>query len=273
MIGWQSLLRIYKLGDITPASAPVAGRCVSSPKKESKNMKRHASMNRIYRLVWSRVKSAWIAVSENARGQGKAGRSQSALKRKALVTALSLALTPLAQATPTGGQVVSGTGNITQSGATTTINQTSQNLSLNWQSFNIGATQTVNFLQPSAAAIAVNRIFDTNGSQILGHLNANGQVFLINPNGVVFGQGAQVNVGGLVASTLDFNNATLNNTGNPVTFSGPDTGSVINQGTINAAQGGYVALLGNHVNNTGIIEARTVENHAGTITLLGGKTA
>jgi filamentous hemagglutinin family protein len=89
-------------------------------------------------------------------------------------------LTPFAQAEPIGGQVSAGTGSVTQSGVTTTINQSSQNLALNWQ-------ETVNFLQPSATAIAVNRIFDTNGTQILGRLNANGQVYLINPNGILFG--------------------------------------------------------------------------------------
>ena len=180
---------------------------------------------------------------------------------------MALSLTAaVAQAAPTGGQVVSGTGDITQSGATTTIQQSSQNLSLNWQSFNIASSETVNFLQPNAVAIAVNRIFDTNGTQILGHLNANGQVYLINPNGILFGQGAQVNVGGLVASTLDFNDGDLN--GNTRKFSGNGTGSVINQGTITAANGGYVALLGNHVGNQGVIVAQL-----GTVALGAGSAA
>lgn len=130
-------------------------------------MNRHASMNRIYRLVWSKVRNAWVAVAENAKGHGK-GTSRS----KLIVAAMSLSAT-VAQAAPIGGQVVSGAGSISQAGSTTTIQQTSQNLSLNWQSFNIAKQETVNFQQPSAAAIAVNRIFDTNGTQILGHINAN----------------------------------------------------------------------------------------------------
>jgi filamentous hemagglutinin family protein len=306
-------------------------------------MKRQTSVNRMYRLGWSRVRNTWIAVSENAKEQEKSGRGKPVLRRRILVAALSLAFAPLAFAGPLGGQVILGSGSILQSGAITTIQQTSQNLSLDWQSFNIAKQETVNFQQPSATAIAVNHILDTNGSQILGHLNANGQVWLINPNGVLFGQDAQVNVGGLVASTLKFNDAALN--GNVIAFSGSGIGSVLNQGTINVANGGYVALLGNHVsnqgtitaplgtvalgagsattltfagnslvhlqidqstlnnlaenggliqadggqvilnagakdavlasvvNNTGIIEARTVENHAGIITLLGGMTA
>jgi len=299
-------------------------------------MKRHASMNRIYRLVWSHVHKVWIPVAEIARGRSKGS------SRKLFAAALSLTAA-VGHTEPIGGQIVSGNGSISQSGSTTTINQSSQNLSANWQSFNIAPTETVNFVQPNTSAIAVNRIFDTNGSQILGHLNANGQVYLINPNGIVFGQGAQVNVGGLVASTLDINDASLNS--NTRTFSGSGTGSVINKGTITAANGGSVALIGNSVgnqgtiiaqlgtvalgagnavtltfngnnlvhmqvdqsvlnslaenggliradggqvimtagardtlltsvvNNTGVIEARTVQQHEGVITLLGGMTA
>ena len=137
-----------------------------------------------------------------------------------------------------------------RAGTTTTIDQASQNLSLNWASFNIAPQESVNFVQPSAAAIAINRIFDTNGTQILGHLNANGQIFLINPNGVLFGSGSQVDVGGLIATTLDVSGA---DAGNSKVFSGSGSGSVINAGTITAASGGYVALLGNHVGNQGTI--------------------
>lgn len=275
-------------------------------------------MNPIYRIVWNQVLNAWVTVG------------------------LSLT-TVVAQATPQGGQVAAGTGSISQAGNTTTITQTSQNLSLNWQSFNVSRQETVNFVQPSASAIAVNRIFDTNGSQILGQINANGQVYLVNPNGILFGPGAQVNVGGLVASTLDMTDASLGSAMR--TFSGTGTGSIVNQGTIHAASGSYVALLGNTVsnqgtitapqgtvalgagnavtlnfngnslvkmqvdqsllnslaenggliqadggvvrmsagakdallasvvNNTGVIEARTVENHEGSIVLLGGMAA
>ena len=257
-----------------------------------------------------------------------------------MAAALALIFAPLAQAAPTGGQVVSGAGSISQSANITTVKQNSRNLALNWQSFNIAPQETVNFLQPSASAIAVNRIFDANGSKILGRLNANGQVWLLNPNGILFGQGAEVNVGGLVASTLDINDADLG--GSAITFSGNGTGRIINQGTIDGhyvaligntvgnrgtitanlgavalgagnavaltfsgldlvkmqvdrsllnsqaenggliqADGGYVimtagakdALLASVVNNTGIIEARTVDNRNGTITLLGGVTA
>jgi filamentous hemagglutinin family protein len=217
-------------------------------------MNRHGSMNRIYRLVWSQVRTAWVPVAENAKGRGKSGRSRAALRMGAVLTALSLGVVSLARASPGGGKVVAGVGSINQSGNTTDIQQSSQNLSINWQSFNVALQETVNFLQPSASAIAVNRILGNNGSQILGHLNANGQVYLVNPNGIVFGKGAEINVGGLVASTLDLNDAGF--IGSARSFSGTAAGSVINQGTIVAATGGYVALLGNRVNNQGLITAR-----------------
>jgi filamentous hemagglutinin family protein len=177
----------------------------------------------------------------------------------------SLGMTGLAHAgnAPTGGQVVSGSGQIQQSGNTTTIEQNSKVLALNWQSFDVGADQTVNFLQPGASSIAVNRILGNTASEIFGHLNANGQVWLINPNGVLFGQGAQVNVGGIVASTLDLDNSTLGS--NSVRFAGDGKGKVTNQGSITAANGGYVALLGNQVSNQGVIRAQL-----GTVALGGG---
>ncbi|WP_431097934.1 beta strand repeat-containing protein [Polaromonas aquatica] len=182
------------------------------------------------------------------------------------VTAVLLLGAATAQAGPVDGQVTSGAASISQNGNSTTINQSSQNASLTWKSFNVGAQESVNFVQPSASAIAVNRILDTHGSQILGQLNANGQVFLINPNGILFGAGAQVNVGGLVASTLDVKDADLNSSKR--SFSGPGAGSVVNQGSINAATGGYVALIGNTVRNQGTISAPQ-----GSVALAAGSAA
>ena len=201
-------------------------------------MKERGSLNRVYRVIWSHVLNAWVAVSEITKGKGKVSR-----------TVALLALPAIAQASPIGGQVVSGIGTISQSGAVTTIHQSSQNLNLAWKSFNIAPTETVNFVQPSATAIAVNRIYDTNGSTILGHLNANGQVWLLNPNGILFGKSAQVNVGGLVASTLD----NISTSGSKTSFSGSGSGKVENDGSIS---GRYVALLGNTLINNGNVSAR-----------------
>jgi filamentous hemagglutinin family protein len=150
----------------------------------------------------------------------------------------------VAFAAPTGGQVASGIAVISQTGipgqVSTTISQGSAQASLNWQSFNIAKGETVNFVQPSANAVAVNRITDVQGSQILGQINANGQVWLINPNGVLFGRAAQVNVGALLDSTLDIRDADSSVT----TFSGNSQSAIRNLGTIQTAPGGYIAFLG-----------------------------
>ena len=247
-------------------------------------MNRHGSMNRIYRLVWNRVKAGWVPVAENAKGCGKSGARRVAGRRAGLrrgpeagrgleaergahlatlsLTASSLVFVSLAQAGPSGGRVVAGAASIAHSGAVTTIDQSTQNLSVNWQSFDIEPQETVTFVQPSASAVAVNRIVGAGGSQILGHLNANGQVYLINPDGIVFGKGAQVDVGGLVASTLDLSDESF--VGSAKSFSGSAVGSIVNRGSITAATGGYVALVANHVVNQGSISARL-----GTVALGG----
>ena len=137
---------------------------------------------------------------------------------------------------------------------------------MNWQGFNVGAQESVVFAQPDANSVAVNRIHDANGSQILGHLSANGQVYLINPNGVLFGRGATVDVGGLVASTLDLQGTDAKGTH----FAGNGQGRVVNEGAITAAPGAYVALLGNKVTNTGTASAQlgTVAMGAGSAVTL-----
>src|ERR1700749_3845742 len=184
-------------------------------------------MNRIYRLIWSEAQGAWVPAAETARGRGKSGGGRKLICRSAVagialtVGSVALAAPPpthisspcttpacgssvlSATSHPLGGKVVSGSASISQVGNTTEIHQSSTDVSIDWLSFSVGSQETVAFLQPSTSAVAVNRISQGNGSEILGHLEANGQVYLINPNGVLFGKGAQVNVGGLVASTLD----------------------------------------------------------------------
>lgn len=108
-----------------------------------------------------------------------------------------------ATAAPTGGTVVGGSAAIEQSGLDTTITQETDRLAVDWASFNVATNERVAFVQPSDSAIALNRILDMNGSQILGRIDANGQVILMNPNGIFFGADATVNVGSLVATGLD----------------------------------------------------------------------
>jgi filamentous hemagglutinin family protein len=146
-----------------------------------------------------------------------------------LMVSAVLWLTPAAfnpaWAAPQDGRVTSGQGVISQDGKTTTIVQSTNRLSINWQSFGIAADETVQFKQPSASAIALNRVIGNDPSQIFGRLNANGRVYLINPNGILFGAGAQVNVGGLVASTLDVDDDSLGS--NKRRFVGSSKASVV----------------------------------------------
>jgi trimeric autotransporter adhesin len=214
----------------------------------------------LYRLVFSKRLGMLVAVSEVTARQGKAAsgeggeRKTGRVRKLALAIALALAGFGSAYANPVGGVVTAGSGKISQNGSQMTINQGSQNLAVNWQSFNINANESVVFNQPGASSIALNRVIGTDGSKILGHLDANGQVFLINPNGVLFGKGAQVSTGGLVASTLNLSDADF--LAGKRTFSGASHAGVTNQGTLNAHDGGYVALLGNQVSNQGVITAK-----------------
>lgn len=170
-----------------------------------------------------------------------------------------------AGALPTNGQITSGSGGISQAGNVLDVTQNSQQLIATWERFNIGKDAQVNFHQPNASAVALNRVTASDASQILGQLNANGQVYLINPSGVLFGNGASVNVGGLVASTLDINDDDFK--AGRLRFQGDgQRGAVINQGTLRAADGGSVALLGGEVRNEGAVIARM-----GSVVLGGGE--
>ncbi|MEW9570864.1 autotransporter-associated beta strand repeat-containing protein, partial [Rhodanobacter sp. Si-c] len=190
------------------------------------------------------------------------------LHRRRLVLSLSLALGSLSfcggalagsggvapGTTPIGGVVVGGAGSIAQNGLNTVVNQQSTLLALNWQSFNLGKDASVLFKQPSFNAVALNRILDQNPSQIFGHINSNGQVFLINTHGIIFGSGAQLNVGGLVASTLDLTPTDFLSDHFNLDAHGGSAG-VVNHGTIQAASGGSVSLIGGQVENDGLIVA------------------
>jgi filamentous hemagglutinin family protein len=176
----------------------------------------------------------------------------------------SMVLSPFANAGPVGGTVVQGSAGISQSGAVTTINQSTNRAIINWQGFSIGKSETVNFNQPSSSSATLNRVTGSETSVIAGSLNANGQVFLVNPNGVLFSKGSQVNVGGLVASTLDISNANFM-TGKYV-FEGSSQASVVNQGRLHAHAGGYISLLGHTVVNDGVITATM-----GTVVMASGE--
>ncbi len=212
------------------------------------------SLNHCFRLIWSESHAAWMAVPEVCRGRGKAGRG--------LLAAVLLA-PALALAAPSGGTVTSGSASITQSGPVTDVNQASQRAVINWQGFSVAGGETVNFHQPGRSAVTLNRVIGNERSVINGALNADGQVFLVNSNGVLFGQGSSVNVGGLVASTRDLGDDDFN--AGRYVFRGSGTAAVVNQGALHARDGGYVALLGGSVSNQGVISATR-----GTVALAAG---
>ncbi|HYW55470.1 MAG TPA: filamentous hemagglutinin N-terminal domain-containing protein, partial [Polaromonas sp.] len=170
-----------------------------------------------------------------------------------LLAVMLSGIAPQVMALPADGTVVGGQATITTPTANSmVVNQVSDKAILNWQSFNIGAGQSMQFVQPSAAAVALNRVIGNDASKIYGSLRANGQVFLINPSGVMFAPGAQVNVGGLVASTLAIGNEDFM-AGRYTFSSSGGSGSVANHGNITVARGGYVLLAAPSVSNTGSI--------------------
>ncbi|AWW44097.1 MBG domain-containing protein [Polynucleobacter paneuropaeus] len=191
----------------------------------------------------------------------------------ALSTQFALAQNKIAvNALPTGGNVVAGAATIsstsTAKSATMNINQTSQRAVINWQTFNVGKNATVNFNQPNSGSVTLNRVVSATPSMIQGAINANGQVILVNPNGVTFGKGAQVNAAGVVASTLNISNQDFMNGKN--IYSGNGEGKIVNKGTITATDpNGYIALLAPEIRNQGYLIARM--GPSSTVALASGE--
>ncbi|MFN2361452.1 MAG: filamentous hemagglutinin N-terminal domain-containing protein, partial [Marinobacter sp.] len=190
-------------------------------------------MNRIYRTVWNAAKGHWQVAPETVKRQGKTGSGRSASARPgirlAALAAGSLILFPLsalANDLPSGGNVRAGDGDIEQSGKETRIEQRSDRLAIDWDSFSVAEGSRVEFNQPGRDSAVLNRVTGDQLSQIRGAIEANGQVFLVNPNGIVFGDTAQVDVGGLVASTLDISPDDFM-AGN-FTFEGDSSSAIIN---------------------------------------------
>jgi filamentous hemagglutinin family protein len=156
-------------------------------------------------------------------------------------------------ANPTGAQIVSGQVSISNNGRVLTVTNSPGSI-INWQNFSIGSGELTQFLQQSSSSAVLNRIVGQNPSQIFGALQSNGKVYLINPNGIMFGAGSQVNVASLVASSVDISNADF--TAGKLNFSAPATatlGSVVNQGSISTPAGGSIYLIAPQVQNSGIL--------------------
>jgi filamentous hemagglutinin family protein len=246
-------------------------------------MNAHASINRIFRVIWNEALGSWLPVSEISRSRGnRSGRA--AAVRAPLAAALALVLGVPAQAAgvasgsavpspnqlPTGGTVVAGSATIAPGTAPGTsvlnIDQSSQRAVIDWNTFNLGSAAQVNFEQVNSSAATLNRVLDSNASQIFGKITSIGQVFLLNPNGVYFGKSATVDVGSLAVTTNSIGNADF--MAGKLTFArNGATGSVVNDGTLQAALAGYIALLAPEVRNGGVVIARL-----GTVAMASGES-
>lgn len=179
-------------------------------------------------------------------------------------------LAPVApHANPLDGKVVGGAAMVYGQGTSqVTIDQSSSRAIIDWRSFNLAPGETTRFIQPNAASVTLNRVTGGLGpSQIQGAINANGGVYLVNPDGILFGPSATVNVGSFLGTTHNIANddfmagrLMFNQPGNP-------SASIVNQGTITAGTGGFAALVAPGVRNEGVITA-----NLGTVALAAGNS-
>ena len=232
-------------------------------------------MNRIYRTLWSVVTQSWQAVPETAKTAGKKSKSSAG----GVVASVALGFTlngvahaqapPAINQLPTGGTMARGTATISQTAtaqaAAMVVNQSSQRAVINWNTFNLGSAASINFVQPNAQAVTLNRVNDSNPSQIFGRITANGQVFLSNANGVYFSPTSSVDVGAITATTHSISDDNFMS-GRYVFERNGATGKVVNEGNITAALSGYVALLAPEVQNAGVVVAS-----AGTVAMAAGE--
>jgi len=259
-------------------------------------------MNRgVYRLIFNSERNVFVAVAEHVRGRGKKAARRRATRALLGLAAIAVGSCNPATAAPPAANALPVPSSITRpfvfAGAVTggqpstvgnamTISTASRTLGLNWQSFNIGSSASVTFNQPDAASRVLNRIWSSDPSQIMGRLNANGQVYMINQNGILFGNGAQVNVGGLVASAVNLsesmasrllNNGLPKSKGDSLEFAWDSSVTGFNAGfvtveagaAIRTPSGGRVVLIApKTVENLGLIEGGS---GAEAILAAGGK--
>jgi filamentous hemagglutinin family protein len=225
-------------------------------------------MNHIYRLLWNEAVNAWVAVSEITKARGRRSRSAHRLARTLGLTVLTLSLSLArgpAYANPEGGLVAAGSATITSSPGLLTVNQTTDKAIINWRGFSIGADEHTRFVQPAPSSVTLNRVTGADPSEILGRLTANGNLFLVNPNGVVFGTNTRIDVNSLMATTHDIRNEDFLAGHYRFTIQGKPEAMIVNQGTITAAEAGLVALVAPAVRNDGVIAA-----HLGKVALAAG---
>ena len=192
-------------------------------------------------------------------------------RQAAAITAAMMAMSVggIAYAMPQGEVIRSGKGEITRQDKDMTVNQDSKRLAIDWSGFDIANDERVTFRQPDKDSVALNRVVGDAASVIDGTLSGNGHVYVINPNGVLFGKNASVDVGSLVASTARISDSDMTNFANAdgITMAIPEDSSakVINAGTIRA-EGGLVVLHAAEVENSG-----TITNPKGTTALAAAR--
>lgn len=229
-----------------------------------------------FRLVYSQCLGMFVPVSEATKAHGQKSTGKRMRSRHALAAALfSIAYSydaisappvvvvpPAVNALPTAGIITSGAGSINTNAAAAAmvVDQTTKNMVVNWGTFNIGAAASVNFTQHGATNSVLNRIGAAGGlSQIYGNLHADGQVYIINPNGILFGNGATVNVNSLIASSLDisddlFNKGFLSITDGTAAFSGNSGFIQVDAGaSLVSANGGKILMFAPDIENNGLI--------------------
>jgi filamentous hemagglutinin family protein len=248
-----------------------------------------ASLNHVYRLIWSKVQQAWVAVAEGTRTSGKSSLngqvhdskesgSRSALRaaftsdtkwRVVIASAFAATLLPFSAFADTNvvAGVVAGDLAIKDISATHTQYTHTANVNIvNFYKFGVLEGHQLDVVMPDAGR-ALYRVLGNSASEIMGKLNSNGSLFLINQNGILFGPNSQVNVGNIVASTLNISNDDF--LSGRYHFSGGDiSGSVINKGAIKAQDEGYIVMLGKSVENAGKLVANN-----GSVVLAAAKEA
>ncbi|EOX4856462.1 filamentous hemagglutinin N-terminal domain-containing protein, partial [Haemophilus influenzae] len=238
------------------------------------------NMNKIYRLKFSKRLNALVAVSELTRGcdhsteKGSEKPARMKVRHLALkplsAMLLSLGVTSIPQSVLASGlqgmDVVHGTATMQVDGNKTII-RNSVDAIINWKQFNIDQNEMVQFLQENNNSAVFNRVTSNQISQLKGILDSNGQVFLINPNGITIGKDAIINTNGFTASTLDISNENIK--ARNFTFEQTKDkalAEIVNHGLITVGKDGSVNLIGGNVKNKGVISV-----NGGNISLLAGQ--
>lgn len=211
-------------------------------------------MNQAYKLVWNTTLQAWTVASELARGNKKSSGKAfklAVLLASGLATGMVYAV-PAASALPSGENVASGSATFDRSVSNQlTVTQDTTKAIINWNSFDVGSNGKVIFDQPDTSSIALNRVTSASPTEIFGQVTANGQLFIVNPNGITFGAGSQVSASSLLASVLDISDSDFD-ADNFVFSRGTATGAISNAGTIEA-QG--ILFLSPNISNSGTLKA------------------